>query len=206
MKTLSLLSLLAAGWLSISASADVIFEDNFDSEAAPGASILDYNSFGQWTVTDGTVDLISSGGFGISCAGGSGKCVDLDGSTGNAGVLTSSLLNLTAGNYALSFDISGNQRNGSSDSLLVTLSGFVNEVFELAGGDPWTSITRYFTLDSANSAAIAFSLSGGDNVGIILDNVVLQSLERVEVPEPSSFMLLMLGLLGLVLARRKAHQ
>lgn len=206
MKTLSLLSLLAAGWLSISASADVIFEDNFDSEAAPGASILDYNSFGQWTVTDGTVDLISSGGFGISCAGGSGKCVDLDGSTGNAGVLTSSLLNLTAGNYALSFDISGNQRNGSSDSLLVTLSGFVNEVFELAGGDPWTSITRYFTLDAANSAAIAFSLSGGDNVGIILDNVVLQSLERVEVPEPSSFMLLMLGLLGLVLARRKAHQ
>lgn len=206
MKTLSLLSLLAAGWLSISASADVIFEDNFDSEAAPGASILDYNSFGQWTVTDGTVDLISSGGFGISCAGGSGKCVDLDGSNNNAGVLTSSLLNLTAGNYALSFDISGNQRNGSSDSLLVTLSGFVNEVFELAGGDPWTSITRYFTLDAANSAAIAFSLSGGDNVGIILDNVVLQSLERVEVPEPSSFMLLMLGLLGLVLARRKPHQ
>lgn len=206
MKTLSLLSLLAAGWLSISASADVIFEDNFDSEAAPGASILDYNSFGQWTVTDGTVDLISSGGFGISCAGGSGKCVDLDGSNNNAGVLTSSLLNLTAGNYALSFDISGNQRNGSSDSLLVTLSGFVNEVFELAGGDPWTSITRYFTLDAANSAAIAFSLSGGDNVGIILDNVVLQSIERVEVPEPSSFMLLMLGLLGLVLARRKAHQ
>ena len=206
MKTLSLLSLLAAGWLSISASADVIFEDNFDSEAAPGASILDYNSFGQWTVTDGTVDLISSGGFGISCAGGSGKCVDLDGSNNNAGVLTSSLLNLTAGNYALSFDISGNQRNGSSDSLLVTLSGFVNEVFELAGGDPWTSITRYFTLDAANSAAIAFSLSGGDNVGIILDNVVLQSIERVEVPEPSSFMLLMLGLLGLVLARRKANQ
>ena len=206
MKTLSLLSLLAAGWLSISASADVIFEDNFDSEAAPGASILDYNSFGQWTVSEGTVDLISSGGFGISCAGGSGKCVDLDGSNNNAGVLTSSLLNLTAGNYALSFDISGNQRNGSSDSLLVTLSGFVNEVFELAGGDPWTSITRYFTLDAANSAAIAFSLSGGDNVGIILDNVVLQSIERVEVPEPSSFMLLMLGLLGLVLARRKAHQ
>lgn len=206
MKTLSLLSLLAAGWLSISASADVIFEDNFDSEAAPGASLLNYSSFGQWTVSEGTVDLISSGGFGISCAGGSGKCVDLDGSNNNAGVLTSSLLNLTAGNYALSFDISGNQRNGSSDSLLVTLSGFVNEVFELAGGDPWTSITRYFTLDAANSAAIAFSLSGGDNVGIILDNVVLQSIERVEVPEPSSFMLLMLGLLGLVLARRKAHQ
>lgn len=206
MKTLSLLSLLAAGWLSISASADVIFEDNFDSEAAPGASILDYNSFGQWTVSEGTVDLISSGGFGISCAGGSGKCVDLDGSNNNAGVLTSSLLNLTAGNYALSFDISGNQRNGSSDSLLVTLSGFVNEVFELAGGAPWTSITRYFALDTANSGAIAFSLSGGDNVGIILDNVVLQSIERVEVPEPSSFMLLMLGLLGLVLARRKEHQ
>lgn len=57
---------------------------------------LDHNGFLRWTVSDGTVDLIMGGDFGIACAS-SGKCIDLDGSDQNAGVLTSRQILAVAG-------------------------------------------------------------------------------------------------------------
>lgn len=198
-----IVSFFAAVVLSASASATVILQDNFDSEAgAAGNSTLNYNSFSNWTVSNGTVDVVSNGGWGISCAGGSGKCVDLDGSTGNAGVFTSSLLSLAAGTYTFSFDISGNQRNHWSDSMTMTLGGFLAQSFNLAASDPWATKTYSFTVASATSNYIIFNHAGGDNVGIMLDNV---SLTRTsEVPEPSAMFLFGLGLLGLGFARRKS--
>ncbi len=88
-----------------SARADTaVFSDNFDGEGAPGASVLNYGtasgtSFAQWTISDGTVDLVAIPDvYGIaSCPGSaSGKCVDLDGSTHDAGVMTSKALTLGA--------------------------------------------------------------------------------------------------------------
>ena len=146
--------------------------------------------------------MVSSGGWGITCAGGNGKCVDLDGSTGNAGILASSLLSLAAGSYTFSFDISGNQRNHSSDSMTMSLGGFLTQSFNLAASDPWATKIYNFTVASATSNYILFNHVGGDNVGIMLDNV---SLTRAsEVPEPSAMFLFGLGLLGLGFARRKS--
>ena len=198
-----IVSFFAATLLSVSASATVILQDNFDSEAgAVGNSSLNYNSFANWSVSNGTVDVVSNGGWGITCAGGSGKCVDLDGSTGNAGVFTSSLLSLAAGTYTFSFDISGNQRNHWADSMTMTLGGFLNQSFSLASSAPWTTQTYNFTVASATSNYIVFNHAGGDNIGIMLDNVSLKMTSQV--PEPSAFILLGLGLLGLGLSRRKA--
>ncbi|MCG8312950.1 MAG: PEP-CTERM sorting domain-containing protein [Pseudomonadales bacterium] len=186
--------------LSTSASAAVIFEDNFDSEAGlPGQHALNYNSFSNWSVTNGTVDVVSSGGWGISCVDGTGKCVDLDGSTGDAGIFTSSALTLGPGDYLLSFDISGNQRNHRADSLAVTLGGFFSDSYDLASNSPWTTITHAFTVAAATTSSFVFNHSGGDNIGIMLDNV---SLHSVEIPEPSSILIFGLGLFGLGLARR----
>lgn len=197
-----LISFIAATVLSAGAQAGIIFQDDFNSEAgAVGASILNYNSFANWTVSDGTVDVVADpNGWGIRCVGNSGKCVDLDGSTGNAGRLSSNTLTLAAGTYLLSFDVSGNQRGGATDGMVMSLGGFLSESISLAFNAPWQTITRSFTVGSATTSSIIFNHGGGDNIGMILDNVVLSS---VEVSEPATLSLLGLGLLGLGMTRRR---
>lgn len=193
----ALLSLACSG-----AYAGVIFSDNFDSETplnlVQSGSDTNFNNFTQWSVSNGTVDLVANGDWGLQCAGGAGKCVDLDGSNGNAGTLSSTNFALAAGNYVLSFAVSGNQRGGASDSMTLALGGFINDSISLSWNAPWQTVNYAFTVNSASNNFISFNHDGGDNIGIMLDNVSLAT----SVDEPASFALLALGLLGLGAARR----
>ena len=106
--------MVAAG----TASAATLLSENFDDEAADFGTQLDFDDFDDFDVRHGTVDLIAMPNqYDISCAGGAGGCVDLNGSTGNNGLLFTALDLEANQTYELSFSLSGNQRdsNGSGD-------------------------------------------------------------------------------------------
>ncbi len=115
--------------------------------------------------------------------------LDMDGSSGVAGTIsTSTSLNLAAGTYTLSFDLAGNQRSNAAESVAVTLGAF-SETFSLNRMDPFTTYTRTFTVSDGTYNLSFAGSGGGDNVGMLLDNVNVSV-----VPVPGAFLLGSLGL------------
>jgi hypothetical protein len=187
----------------VPAGAAVIFSDNFD--ASLPSSILNA-SVPDWSATNGTVDYIKTGGYGISCVGGVGGCIDLDGSTADsADFAWGTPITFFAGNaYSLSYTISGNQRIlTASDTVAVTL-GSVTVSHTLPGNATFQSFNLFFAPGSTFVGSVVFSNAGGDNIGVILDNVTLESRNpQGEVPEPSTYALVGLGLVAAAFFRRR---
>ena len=179
-------------------SSAALLSDNFNTENG-GIGVLNYAAFSNWNVSDGTVDLIGNGFFDF--LPGNGLYVDLDGSTANAGILTSknSFTFNNGTNYQLSFDLAGSHR-GSTEIVNITLGSLVSDTKTLLSGDPFTTFTYLFPGDGS-IAALSFSNVGGDDLGALLDNVKLDIVQGV--PEPTTLLLIGCGLTGLVGFRRK---
>jgi hypothetical protein len=184
-----------------SSRAALIFFDDFDSYTAA----YNWSGEGNWTTTEQSVDLI---GVGTSwdLLPGNGLYLDMDGSTRNAGTIESISIALAPGDYVLSFDIAGNQRNGADDAVLVEvgsgslLSGSVSGI---PSGLPFTTINMPFNVACATSATISFEGVGGDNVGALLDNVALNSVDG-KIPAPGAILLgsIGVGVVGWLRRRR----
>lgn len=211
------------------AQARVVLSDNFDGEGS--GSMLQYTGFANWNVTGVGVDLVNSGDYGITCAGGAGKCVDLDGTPGPGGIISKDPFAVRDGQLVtLSFDYSGNQRRNETDSfeggfLFTPLLG-LNDVTLIKGGVtryvgnispqdfisfynpaaaqdfPWTHIELSGRISGTGSLKLFFAAESGDNVGPLLDNV---SLSLGNVPEPATWAMMLMGFggMGAVLRRRR---
>lgn len=207
-KSLIATSLLAASAISLPASAGMIFQDDFDTDS--GTSVLNFDSLINWTVSGGTIDYVRSGDFGVSCVGGMGGCLDMDGSTSDAGRITSKQL-FTFDNgveYFIDASVSGNQRGAASDSVAFGLiresdSAMITASFgPIASDAPFAVLTASFFGGSATGEwRLFFEGIGGDDIGVILDNVSLRD-DRAAVPEPAALALVGLALAVLRFARR----
>lgn len=196
----SVLCVVASGLIASAASADtVIFQDNFNGENS-GNYALNYSSFTNWSVSDGTVDLIGVGSP-FDFYPGHGLYVDLDGSTGDAGTMTTlSSLGLVSGQtYVLEFDLGGSTRGDTNTATVnVSVNNF-SEMFTFNSSTPLTHITRTFVANGDGN--LSFAGSGGDNVGLILDNV---QVTLVPLPTGVVMGLLGLGITGVAMRRRGA--
>jgi hypothetical protein len=207
-------------------AATVLFSQNFDSlpVGTPAASVPGFS-------VTGTVDVVADNSFGIRCVGNAGKCLDLDGTPG-PGSMTTTSINYAAGRQLkLSFDMSGNQRDQNSDLFEwtfvlaapsdiqnflctsgfggcpapgnyfnVTTPGFYGEA--VAGNRGWLNYAMQFTPTTAGSLTMTFRTSSADNIGPLIDNVLVT---QAAIPEPASWAMLIagFGLVGAVSRRRR---
>jgi hypothetical protein len=192
MKKAYILAATAAATLAVAAGANagtVVFSDNFNSYDYQLNWVPPVN----WTVTSGSVDLIGEtpSGSGFDFYPDNGGYVDLDGSTGQAGTLTTDL-SFAAGTYTLTFDLGGNARGDVDKTTTVTLGmGSFSKAITLSSSDGLSLYSYTFTT-SGGPLSFSDNTVGNQNIGNILDNVTLTS-----VPEPAAWAMMLLGLGGL---------
>ena len=189
--------LIAAASVAAPAAAAPLVTETFDTYAPQ----IGWTGSGVWT-TGGSVDLVSSGAYGLTCAGGTGNCVDL---TGDRPGTISRTVTLVAGRqYALGFAYTGNQLPG------FTQASFDYSIGSLAGtiaaptgySSTFTAFSGLFTATAANSVLTFSQNAGGDQYrGSILDSITITA-----VPELSVWGMMIAGFggVGVALRRRRA--
>jgi hypothetical protein len=231
---IKLIAALVAATVSLgSARADVItiINDSFANETTtwnPQANpwtTLNFNSFQNWNVSRGSVDLVNVGGNYPSTWFQHGvnfkpnfTFVDLDGTSGTSGELASkNAFSLQPGTYRLSFDLAGAQGRDPrrhNDGVTVRLDGLgISEHYDLAYDDPFETKTIEFTVTDPTTTNLSFSnesddpTSLNDNQGPLLANIDLVNLTGgvANVPEPST-MIIAASLVGTIYVTRRYHK
>lgn len=161
------------GTAGVAVDPQALLIDDFDSENG-GRSTDNYTGFANWEVVAGSVDLVGTGIYDDFLPPENGLGVDLDGTTRQAGTLRSrTAFELMPGDYVLSFQLAGSPRISDPNTVVISLGAVYRESFTLAQLEPLRTITRSVSVPAHTSARLEFAHQGGDNYGILLDNVTL---------------------------------
>jgi hypothetical protein len=146
-----------------------------------------------------TVDFIATGGFGGFVCRGDAACIDLDGSTDDAGVFQTVEL-FEPGDYLLSFRIYGSSR-GQAEDVVVTLGDY-SELFPGIQSDGEVDLAGIAVTVGAGGSRLSFDDISFDNVGAVLTSVSVTPASG-EIPAPAGGGLLATALAGLLLLRAR---
>lgn len=221
-------ALTAALALSATANAEsVVFTADFDADT-PGLNTAPAG----FNLTRGNVDLLGTGDNGVETdlQPGNGYYVSLVGSgSGAAGLATNQTFE--AGEYELTFDLTGNNQGATDETVTVGLGSFSESIqLDAANAfDPFSGQSFSFNSDAAG--ALTFDtfdspgVTGGDDLGALIDNIVLTRIDDgtgpidptdpvdptdpngggpAAVPSPAALPAGLLGLTALLLRRRRA--
>jgi hypothetical protein len=192
----------AAVLASAGTAGAVTFIDEDFSGYAPTTVLNAPDSLfnGAWATTDGTVDhLVSGSAFGGLCRG-NAACIDLDGSTRDAGVFSTGSL-VDAGSYRLSFTLFGSGR-GSIEEATVSLGDYA--VTFMIGSDQVEEVTDALVMVGVGGSLLSFSNAGNDNIGALLARVSLRPEGTSIIPLPGGLPLLLSALAMVGMVRRRS--
>lgn len=193
----------AALVLAGAAHANGLADGSF-AEGANANSFATYsagNAFGDWNVDSGSIDLIGSywGGHGGSYS------VDMN---GNGPGAISQSFTLAAGEYTLSFWMSGNPDGGAGTQSVKAIVGDASQVFNFVVTPGQTRSNMGWTLETLTfSTAGATTLTFDSNTASGPYGASISDISVSAVPEPASLGLLLagIGMLGVMSSRRRAR-
>ena len=190
----TMLALALGGALSLAAGTTeaAIFEETFTYGAGTILNVSGSQLGDRWTITDGSIDyLVPGSSFGGLCLSGS-ACIDLDGSSRNAGMLATTRT-FGPGTYKVAFDLWGSQR-GDTNAVVVRLGDAIVAELTVPSSQGLTAYA-FGNIVVTTAGALSFANAGGDNLGALLDNIAV-------TPIPAALPLLATALAGAGLLSR----
>ena len=211
------------------------FESYHPSQHGVNFYDLDFTAFTSGLhAQDGTVDLIGTPN--AWALYGASNYVDLDGSSHNGATLRTDTFTFEAGDViTLSFQLAGSQRRGAGTeqwdfgfqttgrnisflniqqvgplqlgpggSALGPAIGAGDSA--LAYDSPWTQYSLSFLAGNSGSFTAYIATTSHDNVGPLVDDILLTRTPTAAAPEPATWAIMLLGFggMGAMLRRRRA--
>lgn len=206
----ALLAMLAANGTVQAAILNGSFETPVISAAsflnvAPGA---EPSGFG-WTVVTNTVDIFSVGVLGTTAPVVDGnQALDLVG-FGSTGALEQSFATALGQTYTLTFAYANNVGSGASSAQVAITEGLnsllnqsISHSTSNGANYDWTTFSANFVATGTTAVLRFTNTLGGNNGGILLDNVAVNRFTGSEIPEPSATWLAGAGVAALAVMRK----